>query len=227
MKKYWPIIKDALILLVVSSVFVKVCDYFFHGLKKTAGTDPVVTAIIQDNTEGITESFSEKEFQNKNLGAATYENFVKARANVRDDQQRTPLMWAAYANISDTERLAKIDASRAGMVEVLVQKGANINAQDEHGWTPLMWASWSGLTKTAQRLIDLGADVAMPDTRGNTALMMAALRGNASIAESLVTRGASPLAVSAEGKTAKDLALTALQQYPDRNESYQKIINLL
>jgi ankyrin repeat protein len=227
MKKYWPIIKDALILLVVSSVFVKVCDYFFRGLKKTAGTDPVVTAIIQDNTEGVTDSFSEKEFQNKNLGAATYADFAKTRANVRDDQQRTPLMWAAYANLSDTERLAKIDEARAGMVDLLVQKEANINAQDEHGWTPLMWASWSGLTKTAQRLIDLGANVAIADARGNTALMMAAQRGNTAILRSLIARGASPLALTAEGKTAKDLAQTALHQYPERQETYQQIINLL
>jgi ankyrin repeat protein len=227
MKKYWPIIKDALILLVVSSVFVKVCDYFFRGLKKTAGTDSVVTAIIQDNSERMTESFSEKEFQNKNLGAATYEEFVKARANVRDDQQRTPLMWASYANLSDAERLEKIDDARTAMVELLVQKGANINAQDEHGWTPLLWASWSGLNKTAQRLVELGADVSIADARGNTALMMAAQRGNTAILQSLVSRGASPLAITKEGKTAKDLAQTALQQHPDRKETYQQIIGLL
>jgi hypothetical protein len=227
MKKYWPIIQDAIILVTVTTLFVFVCDRLFRGLKKTAGTDAVVVAINQNDEQSVSNTFSETEFKAHNLNAASFEEFAQKRANIRDDNQRTPLMWASYLNISDTTRVAEIDSKRAAIVDILIQKGANLNAQDEHGFTALTWASWSGLTKTAQRLIELGADITLADNRGNTPLMMAAQRGHTAIVEQLIARGASRMATTVEGKTAKDLAQTALSKYPERAETYQTVISLL
>ncbi len=227
MKKYWPIIKDALILLTVSTLFVTVCNNVFRGLKKSAATDPVVTAIIQENIAGISETLSEEEFKKDPQGAASFNDYTKMRLNSRDDQKRTPVMWAAYLNVSDTKRVPETDAKRVAIVEILAQKGADLNARDEHGWTPLMWASWSGLTKTTQRMTELGANVTLADIRGNTALMLAAQRANTDIVQFLIARGASRASATIEGKTAKDIAQTALFQYPERSEAYQKILSIL
>jgi hypothetical protein len=49
MKKYLPIVKDAAILLLVSTMFVTLCNMFFKSLKKTVDADPVVTAMLQNN----------------------------------------------------------------------------------------------------------------------------------------------------------------------------------
>jgi ankyrin repeat protein len=227
MKQYWPIIKDGIILLTITTVFVVGVSTLAKSLKKTTESNPVVTAINQNNAAGIADALSEAAFKQNSHGTTSLQDFTKKLANTADDQLRTPLMWAAYFNTSDIKSQNETDEKRATIIDTILQNGAEINARDEHGWTPLMWASWSGLTKTATRLIELGADIKIADHKGNPALMLAALRGNTEIVQFLINRGADRNFATAQGKIAKDFAEKGIAEHPTKVAEYQKILSIL
>lgn len=211
MKKYIPIIKDALILVAFSSVFAVVCYYGFTALKgQGVKTDPIVAAIIQndiDQMRKLIESESD-------------------RVNNLDEQGRTPLMWAAYVNFKDGALVAKNEEKRVEASKLLIEKSANPDLKDKDGWTALMWAAWSGFPKVAEVLLNAGADHAVADRRGHTALMIAALRGNAAVAKLLVDRGADRTAKNVDGRTAADIVKEMTARYPDRKDAYNEIAAL-
>ncbi|MBF0316131.1 MAG: ankyrin repeat domain-containing protein [Oligoflexia bacterium] len=195
MKKYWPIIKDAIILLVISTAFVTLCNGIFRGLKKTTESDLLVTAINQENAKGVQEIFAEaalnKEFKSNNRSTTTLSEFKKIRANRIDDNGRTPIMWLAYVNLDDKKKITDADSKRVPLLEtILASSTPDINARDHDGWSALMWASWSGLTSLSGKLIEKGADVKLSDRKGNTALSIAAKRGNTEIVNLLRSQGA-------------------------------------
>jgi len=69
-----------------------------------------------------------------------------ASVNLGDEQNRTPLMYAAVLN-------------RPDMMEILVDHGADINQQVYgYGYNALHLASIQGATKAVQFLVDRGAD---------------------------------------------------------------------
>ncbi|MCM2278087.1 MAG: ankyrin repeat domain-containing protein [Oligoflexia bacterium] len=203
MKKYLPILKDGFTLLVISTIFVSVCNQVFKGLKKNTQSDPLVTAILQDNRDSAKE----------NLTDAT-------RANRPDELGRTPVMWAAYVNLADAKQLQETDGKRAELVALLAQSGADLNLQDRDGWTALMWAAWSGVPQVTARLLENGANLTHTDRQGNTALMIAVQRGNTEVVKALLAQGA-------DGKSALNLLKDAQAKYPNRNEAYQAIASLL
>ena len=88
----------------------------------------------------------------------------------------TALMWAAYAG-------------HAGVVQALIDAGANLNAASDEG-TALVWATqeW-GQLDTVRILIDAGADVDAEGTDGRTALKNAAAFGNVNIIQALINAG--------------------------------------
>ncbi len=212
MKKYGPIVKDALILVAFSSIFAVVCNYGFKALKgQGVTTDPIVAAIIQNDIE-----------QMKKLIEAE-----SGRVNNPDEQGRTPLMWAAYANFKDTVAVSKNEEKRIEATKLLVEKNADPNLSDRDGWTALMWAAWSGFPKVAETLIASGADPEKADKRGYTALMLAAMRGNVAVARLLVEKGVRTTVKNADGKTAHDLAQEMAVKYPDRKKEYDEILSLV
>jgi len=201
MQKYGPIVKDAVILMIFSSVFAIVCNYGFKALKGAgATTDPIIPAIIQDDVKQIQALIAEK----------------PARVDVRDEQGRTPLMWAAYMNLRNRETVARSEEKRVEATKILLEHKADPNLTDGDGWTALMWAAWSGFPKVAETLLASGADPEKADKRGHTALMLAAMRGNASVVRLLVEKGVQTVAKNADGKTARDLAQEMAEKYPDR-----------
>ena len=203
------IVKDAVILLAGSTLFVVVINGAFSPLEKRVAreSDPIVTAVVQNNAESVRRLLDG--------GAGT---------GIRDPFGRTVLMRVGYANYSDSKLIAETDAKREPMVGLLADKSARIDAHDHDGWTPLMWASWSGLPRVAGALLKLGAAIDVPDRRGNTALTLAAQRGNAKIVELLLAAGANRAAATVEGKTALDLARLGLEEYPARKAGYNEII---
>ena len=68
---------------------------------------------------------------------------------------RTALHWAAAQAL-------------IGIVELLLDRGADINARDGAGFTPLFWAAEDGNVNTVAFLLDKGADVNIRDYNGNT-----------------------------------------------------------
>lgn len=85
---------------------------------------------------------------------------VGAEVNLRDGNQSTPLMQAAYRASGEIAR-------------ILIAAGADINAKDDNGYTALMLAAKSANAEVAGELILAGADLDSKDKNGNTALMLA------------------------------------------------------
>lgn len=206
------ILVDGLILFTVSTALVVLSDKGFSKLKdKTPKDDPIVSAITQGDLK-------ELEVVAKQGGKV---------AALTDEQGRTALMRAAYANLSGKELLAETDTKRSEMIPVLLDHAAPLNQQDHDGWSALMWASWSGLPMVAGKLLDSGALHTLTDNQGNSALILAAQRGNTEIVRLLMNKDADPSAKTRAGQTALDLARTGMRQYPDKAPAYQEIISLL
>ncbi|HNW83041.1 MAG TPA: ankyrin repeat domain-containing protein [bacterium] len=212
MKKYMPIIKDALILMTFSSVFAVVSLYAVNLLKGGGvQTDPIIAAIIQNNIEQMKKDISQ----------------TSSRVNIVDEQGRTPLMWAAYVNFKSAEVVKKNEAKRIEATKLLLENKADPNLTDKDGWTALTWAAWSGFPQVSAILIDAGTSINAADRQGQTALMVAALRGNAEVIQMLVEKGADKTMKSNAGQSALDLAKEYSEKYTDRKADFDKVISLL
>lgn len=217
--KIKEIIQDGLVLFAVSTAVVIAADRLFAGLKgKVPKDDPVVTAISQGETKGVSDAVQEA-ITKRGEGAMT----------VADQHGRTALMRAAYTNLADAADTAESDAKRAEMAVLLLDKGARIDAVDHDGWTALMWASWSGLPKVVNCLLGRGAAVDHADHQGNTALIIAAQRGNEAIVRALLDKGASTTARNKAGHNARAAADAAALQHPGKKEeeTYARVRALL
>ncbi|KAL3835748.1 hypothetical protein ACJIZ3_010484 [Penstemon smallii] len=69
--------------------------------------------------------------------------------------------------------LACETASDIGMIELLLQYGANINAIDSRGQTPFHWCIIRGKTALAKLLLTRGADPRAVDNQGKTSIQLA------------------------------------------------------
>lgn len=227
MNKYKPIIQDGLILIVVATVFVTICNEGFKTLKKGGSSDPLVTAVNQGKLATVQDLLGEKGFEKTKAEFTSLGDFQKARANRQDDFGRTPLMWAAYSNFADAKETAETDKKRLALVEYLTSNGADVNATDKDGWTALSWAAWSGMPEVAAKLLEKGANTAVADRQGNTPLIIAAQRGNTAIVKLLLEKGADKAAQAREGKKALDFAQEGMKQYRSKASAYQEILGLL
>jgi uncharacterized protein len=72
-----------------------------------------------------------------------------------------------------------------GVMEMLLERGANINAVDDAGMTPLMFAALHNKPDCLALLISKGADADVKDYRGLTALGYARKLGHAGIVDAL------------------------------------------
>jgi ankyrin repeat protein len=227
MKKYLPVIKDGLILLVVSTVFVTICNSFFRTLKKDTRSDSLVTAVNQSNLKTASEILGEKEFQKFKAEYKEPVAYYKARTAKHDEFGRTPLMWAAYSNLEDAKAAAEVDDKRVPIVDLLLKNGADVNAIDNDGWTPVMWASWSGMEKVATKLIAAGADVNKSDRSGHTALMLAAMKAKPALVTLLLKSKADTSSISKDQKSALETALEWQKKYPEKAKAYEAVVAAL
>jgi ankyrin repeat protein len=86
----------------------------------------------------------------------------------------TALIWAAVRG-------------RVEVVELLVQKGAQLEAKDSTwGTTALISAALNGQRTVVESLLTLGSDPTATDNEGNTALLWAAGRGHDSVVKVLL-----------------------------------------
>jgi ankyrin repeat protein len=117
------------------------------------------------------------------------------KADARDPDNRTALMFAAFNGRTDVAKL-------------LIGAGADVNAQDSSGTSALMFAaSAPGGTETVQLLIDAGARVNMIDSSEHfTALMWAAAEGQLDSVKLLLKHGADAALKDVDGDTAETFA---------------------
>lgn len=100
-----------------------------------------------------------------------------------------------YRNL--TALLAAIETKRVGLVQLLLDHGAEVNAPAIRRLlrTPLQAAAKSGCLEVVQLLLESGADMdGLPAKRGGgTALQFAAISGNCNIAAEFLKRNANPM----------------------------------
>ncbi len=101
-----------------------------------------------------------------------------ADVNARDDEENTPLLWAALMGFTE-------------VAEFFLAKGADVNAKDESDRTPLHWAASTGHKESVDLLLLNGADVNAKDKDGETPLQYADRRGHKGIVQLLRTAAAS------------------------------------
>jgi ankyrin repeat protein len=157
-----------------------------------------------------------------------------ATIDARDDTGLTPLVWALHHGHSDVvalliekgakenlkageleridrrHRTALTRAVLSGnevVVQLLLEKGAQIEAEDKTGATALLCASHKGHQTIAELLLDRGANIEASDRNGVTSLMWASYQGYEGMTKMLLDRGARIEALSKLGRTALMFAL--------------------
>jgi ankyrin repeat protein len=85
---------------------------------------------------------------------------------------------------------AAVKEGNVEVVQLMLERGADINSRDAHNRTPLQRAASSGKLDVARLLVDRGAEVEPPDRRGWTPLHSASRYGHLEISRILVDHGA-------------------------------------
>lgn len=127
---------------------------------------------------------------------ATARNMIDAHpewVNARNKLGKTPLHQSLTGG---TNRI----------IELLLDRRADVNAQDNTGLTPLHVAAWWSITERAGILLDRGADINSRDKFGDTPLHTAAMNGRGKMCKFLVERGADLHAKNLDGREPLDLA---------------------
>jgi ankyrin repeat protein len=83
-----------------------------------------------------------------------------------------------------------VDGGHLNIVELLVQKGADLNVQDHNSRTPLHLACSGGHLNIVELLVQKGADLNVQDSYSRTPLHLACSGGHLNIVELLVQKGA-------------------------------------
>ncbi|OBT95161.1 hypothetical protein VE01_07603 [Pseudogymnoascus verrucosus] len=95
-------------------------------------------------------------------------------ADAMDRHGRKPLTWAA-------------SEGHTAIIELLLERDADINSKDLYGRTPLLWAARGGHEAAVKLLLGLdGVDTNTKDKRGRTPLSWASDRGHRAVAELLM-----------------------------------------
>jgi uncharacterized protein len=83
--------------------------------------------------------------------------------------------------------LSAASSGKSGLLELFLQKGANIESKDSEGRTALMWAVSRGHFEAAKFLLERGANTgARENSLGVTALNIAAITGRTEIVQLLL-----------------------------------------
>ncbi|CAE8588265.1 unnamed protein product, partial [Polarella glacialis] len=126
-------------------------------------------SVNHKDTQGFTALHTATKYDCADIVSALLNN-VFTDANDVDDKGKTPLFYAAALDL-------------AGIMNLLIEKGADVNQRAQGELTPLMEAVVVG---------KLQADVGLVDSSGNTALWMAATHGEKEVANLLLNSGSAP-----------------------------------
>jgi uncharacterized protein len=110
-----------------------------------------------------------------------------------------PDLLNAKFGLGWTLLMAASPNGHVGVVELLLDRGADANAKSNCGWTALMLASHKGHVGVVRRLLDAGAAINERGPGGRTALFYACLYGPSPVVRVLLERGACPTIAHDQG----------------------------
>lgn len=120
------------------------------------------------------------------------------------------LNQGALINMQDKENgctplLLAVKKAHAKVIDVLLERGADVNKPTKFGYTPLMIAAELGLMKITQKLLKQGAKVNVSTNDGvKTPLLSALMKKHISVAKLLLDAGADVFAKNEFGVSAVD-----------------------
>ncbi|ETN69585.1 ankyrin repeat protein, partial [Necator americanus] len=88
-----------------------------------------------------------------------------------------------------TPVIAAARCAHVGLIDMLVNKGANINQRDENGWTALTHAVHKNHSPSVQLLLDRNAEIAGKDKTGKSLAHIACAVASRSIVDRLLEAG--------------------------------------
>lgn len=113
---------------------------------------------------------------------------------------------------------------RSDMVQLLIERGANVNLRDNFGTTPLHVACGSNKPDIVNLLLDAGADInAFDNDNESTATPIFLVEGNYELIKLLIRRGANVNLKNNNGDTILDWWMTGIA----RADNSEDIIKLL
>ena len=145
--------------------------WFWPGQQQKQQVDPLIFAASLGDVRGVEAALADG-----------------ADVNSRDAVGITPLMCAARGHRPDIANPTPTDHPE--VVELLLERGADVNAKTDSGFVALFGAARYGHDKVAKVLIDHGADVNAKDKAGMTALKWATGNQQAKVIALLQAAGA-------------------------------------
>ena len=189
----------------------------FRSIIKGLGAELYFSAaIIFNGTDALARAFSNFDRYMKSLLSTTVLKVLMARgdyalaatcclqgADVSSEQlAQICSSFAAATEREDWLNSMLLQASKASIAKLLLEKGADARAAEDDGLTALMYAAVGGHVAVAQLLLQHRADVAAASNDGSTALVCAADVGHEAVAQLLLQHGADVAAASNDGSTA-------------------------
>lgn len=129
---------------------------------------------------------------------AAMNNVVATRALLR---RGLPVDIPIQAGSGGTALLIASEGGQVGVMELLINAGANARVQDKQGDSPLMGAVRIGSLDAVKLLLKHGADPDQRDKAGRTALVWAARTGRVDVVRVLLDAGAEIDATDNSGQT--------------------------
>jgi ankyrin repeat protein len=178
-----------------SAAVLYLCGLVVVAAAQGTGRAPVADAAMQKDAAAVRALLQ----QGADVNAAHGDGMTALHwAASHGDVELAQMLIYAGANHRATTRINGYTplfyASRegtAGVVDALLEAGADAKARSSAGTTPLMLAAAAGSVDTVRRLLDAGADInAQEDARGQTPLMFAAAYNRVAAIELLARRGA-------------------------------------
>ena len=113
--------------------------------------------------------------------------------SVKSRQRGTPVFEAAHWDHEE-------------ILELLLDRGADINQRSSSGWTPLIAAVMRGSSRIVEMLLTRGADINARTEDGRTALIHAVRKQSTAVVEILLAHRADVTVRDGYGKTALEIA---------------------
>lgn len=105
------------------------------------------------------------------------------------------------SDTGETPILAAATAGRLRVVEILIERGANVNLASKAGATPLRTAAYAGYSDVVRLLLRAGAKPNAKDGMGWTPLLHASRNGHADVVKLLLEAGADARITDPDGRT--------------------------